>query len=97
MFNLPPAALPIEFTDASYGHDEQHALLDTVVIEPDFGRVMLTWRASHLLKRNMLEMRQCVIGRMSRTWYRARDAGKAYYPTLGGLVTARQNEKEDEE
>ncbi|MEE9129615.1 MAG: DUF2169 domain-containing protein [Phycisphaerales bacterium] len=95
-FRLPTIDLPVEFTDASYEHTEVQAVLDTIVIEPDLGRFTLTWRASHPLKRNMLEMRQCVIGRMSRAWYRARDTGKTYYPSLGALVAARGGVEEDE-
>ena len=96
-FRLPTIDLPVEFTDASHHRTEQQAVLDTIVIEPDLGRLMLTWRASHPLKRNILEIRQCVIGRMPRGWYRARDTGKIYYPSLGALVAARRGNEEDEE
>jgi hypothetical protein len=96
-FRLPTIDLPVEFTDASYERTEKHALLDTIMIEPDLGRFTLTWRASHPLKRNMLEMRQCVIGHKSRAWHRARDTGKPYYPSLGALIAARRSDEEDEE
>jgi hypothetical protein len=87
MFRLPTTVdLPLEFTDSSYKRTEQHVLPDTIIIEPDLGRFTLTWRASHPLKRNMLEMRQCVVGRMSRAWYHARKSGKTYHPSLGALA-----------
>ena len=96
-FRMPTIDLPVEFTDASYERTEKHALLDTVMIEPDLGRFTLTWRASHPLKRNLLEMRQCVIGRQSRAWHRARNTGKTYYPSLRTLIAARRSDEEDEE
>ena len=92
-FSLPTIELPIEFTDAGDERTEYGAKLDTVVIEPDLGRFSLTWRASHPLKRNMLEMRQCVIGRMPRGWYRARDLGKTYYPSLAHLTRGKREEE----
>jgi hypothetical protein len=95
-FCLPTIALPVEFTDASYERTGKQALLDTIIIEPDLGRFTLTWRASHPLKRNMLEMRQCVIGHMSRAWHRARDTGKTYYPSLGALVAAHRGDEDEE-
>jgi hypothetical protein len=96
-FRMPTIDLPVEFTDASYERTEKHALLDTVMIEPDLGRFTLTWRASHPLKRNLLEMRQCVIGRQSRAWHRARNTGKTYYSSLRTLIAARRSDEEDEE
>ena len=95
-FRLPRIDLPVEFIDARYERDEQQAVLDTIVIEPDMGRFTLAWRASHPLKRNIIEMRQCVIGRMPRGWYRARDLGKTYYPSLVALAAASQGDEEDE-
>ena len=91
-FRLPTVEVPVEFTDASYERSEKRAELDTIVIEPDARRLMLTWRTSLPLKRNMLEMRQVVVGRMSRAWYRSRDLGKTYYPSLGALVRERRDE-----
>jgi hypothetical protein len=86
-FRLPAIEVPVEFTNASYERTEAQATLDTVVIEPDASRMIFTWRVSHPLKRNMLEMRQVVVGKMTRGWYRARELGKIYKP-LGSLVEA---------
>lgn len=89
-FHLPKVDVPVEFTDAKYDRTEQQAVLDTIVIEPDLGRLLLTWRASHPLKRNISEMRQCVVGRMPRGWYRARALGKTYYPSIARLVASKR-------
>jgi len=84
-FRLPPVEMPVEFTNTAYERIGARALLDTIAIESDERRVTLAWRASHPLRRNMLEMRQVVVGRLSRAWYRARELGKAYYPSIAAI------------
>ena len=84
-FQLPTIDLPIEFTNASLQRTAQRAVIDTIVLEPDRARMNLVWRASLPLKRNIQEIRQIVVGFMPRGWYRARDRGKQYYPSLGAL------------
>ena len=96
-FQLPILTLPIEFTDVSYDRKEQNAVADTILIEPDLGRFTITWRASYPLKRNIQEMAQCVVGRMPRGWYRARDLGKTYYPSLKSLIGSQTGELEEVE
>lgn len=91
-FRLPTIPVPVEFTNADYDRTETGALLDTVIIEPDASRLMLVWRTSMPLKRNILEAKQAVVGRMPRGWYRARTLGKTYYPSLDTLVRARSAE-----
>ncbi len=53
---------------------------------------MVLWRASLPLRRNIFELKQAVVGRMPRAWYRARDLGKDYYRSIGELVTLRASE-----
>jgi hypothetical protein len=91
-FRLPKIDVPVEFTNAAYERTELLATLDTVIIEPDQNRLMLVWRASMPLKKNIFEMKQAVVGRMTRAWYRARDTGKTYYASLGHLARTRQEE-----
>ncbi|MBK8167227.1 MAG: DUF2169 domain-containing protein [bacterium] len=87
-FALPTESVPVEFTDADYRRTEQQAVLDTILIEPDHERLLLAWRTSLPLRRNIFEMKQCVIGRMPRGWYRARELGKTYYRSLAHLRPA---------
>jgi hypothetical protein len=84
-FRLPLGEVPVEFSTATYERHEVVAILDTIVIEPDERRVTLAWRASHPLRRNILEMRQVVVGRMSSGWYRARALGKTFYPSIATI------------
>jgi hypothetical protein len=89
VFQLPNVEVPVEFTDRDFQRSQTSAVIDTVVLEPDRGRFTMVWRASRPLVENIFELTQCVVGRMPRGWYRARDLGKTYYRTLGELVTRR--------
>lgn len=92
VFQLPSMEVPVEFTDRDYQREELRAAPDTIVIEPDEGRLTVAWRASRPLRQDIFELRQCVVGRMSRGWYRARALGKDYFPSLKELVATRAEE-----
>ena len=79
-FKLPRVEVPVVYFRKGGEREERAALLDTVVLEPDARRLMLTWRSSLPLKRNMFEISQVLVGRMSKAWWRARELGKTYYP-----------------
>jgi len=96
-FSLPRLDMPVEFSTRKIERTTTRATLDTILIEPDLKRVMLTWRASRPLKKNMLEMAQVVIGQMPRGWYRAREMGKTYYTSLAELVRSRRAQASDSE
>ncbi|MDD5461291.1 MAG: DUF2169 domain-containing protein [Methylococcales bacterium] len=95
-FNLPTIDVPVVFFRKKGGHHETQAVLDTVVIEPDKGTFCLTWRASLPLKKNMFEIPQVLAGKMSRGWWRARELGKTYYPSLAHLAKANKDELEED-
>ncbi len=79
----------------NYEEKEVYAAGDTLIIEPDLDRITIVWRASVPLRRNMFEVAQVVAGRMPRGWYRARELGKTYYPSLKALVDARRAERQE--
>jgi hypothetical protein len=87
-FQLPQAEVPVIFFLHSGAREEMHAAIDSVIIEPDVGCVMMIWRASLSIKRNIFEVSQITVGEMSRAWWRARETGKAYFPSLAQLVKA---------
>ena len=91
-FRLPVIKIPIEFNLRTWERKETEGVLDTVLIEPDEKRFMLTWRASLPLRKNIFEVSQVVVGKMPRAWYRARETGKTYYRSLGELVRAKKRE-----
>jgi hypothetical protein len=94
-FKLPTISVPATFYLKNGEEKEIAANNDTIVIEPDLGRFMLIWRTSLPLKRNMFEVAQVVVGKMSRGWYRARRLGKTWYPSLKELVDERQQERDE--
>jgi hypothetical protein len=85
-FRLPTVRVPVEFTNSSYLRTKVSTVIDTVLLEPDMRRVLLVWRASLPLKKNMHEIRQVVVGEMRKSWYRARDLGKTYHPSINHLI-----------
>ena len=95
-FNLPTIDVPVVFFRKKGDRHETQAVIDTVVIEPDKGVFSLTWRASLPLKKNMFEIPQVLVGKMSRGWWRARELGKTYYPSLAHLAKANKDKEEEE-
>lgn len=85
-FRLPKIAVPIEFHRQDDQPQRIDAPLDTILLEPDQRRMMLLWRASIELKKNMFEVPLGIVGTMPRGWYRARELGKTYYRSLADLV-----------
>ncbi len=94
-FRVPTLAVPVTFYFKNYEEKEVNAAGDTLIIEPDLGRITIVWRASVPLRRNIFEVAQVVAGRMPRGWYRARALGKTYYPSLKALVDARRAERQE--
>ena len=92
-FKLPAVDIPVEFTNNEFERIQQLPKLDTILIEPDLNRFILAWRTSIPLKKSIFEIPSAVIGRMSRAWYRARDMGKDYYPSLQALIAANRGEE----
>lgn len=96
-FVIPTIEMPIVFFPKKGEKQETQGVIDTIIIEPDHRRFMLTWRQSYPLKRNMFDVVQVVTGVMPRGWYRARELGKTYYPSLGALVAAKMQERAEAE
>jgi len=95
-FNLPTIEVPVVFFRKKGERQETQAVIDTIVIEPDKGIFTMTWRASLPLKRNMFEIPQVLVGKMSKAWWRARELGKTYYPSLAHLAESKKSEAEED-
>lgn len=93
-FSLPHFAAPVHIFPKRGGHEDLTANLDTVVLEPDAERLTLTWRVARPLKKNMFEIAQVLIGKKTRGWWRARELGKTYYPSLAELTRQRKEAAE---
>ena len=91
-FRLPDRRVPMTFIPHKGRDANREASLDTIVLEPDQQRFPLTWRVSLPLGRSVFDVKETVIGEMSRAWHRARQhPKKVYYPSLGELVRARRS------
>lgn len=95
-FKLPKIDMPIVFFYKKGGKFETQGVIDTLVIEPDAGVFTLCWRASLPLKKNMFEIAQVLTGKMSPAWWRARELGKSYYPSLDAMVKSKHKEVSEE-
>src|SRR5207249_824598 len=54
-FKLPIISVPVTFYLKNYEQKEMNAVNDTIIIEPDLGRLMIVWRASLPLRKNIFE------------------------------------------
>lgn len=85
---LPPLNLPVVFSRRRGEDLAGSPVVDTIVIEPDSRHIDVITRASLPLKRDILEMREAIIGKRGRGFWRARALGKAYNPGLASLNAA---------
>jgi hypothetical protein len=95
-FHIPQMRMPVVFFLKKGDTHKTHGVVDTLVLEPEAGRFMMTWRASLPLKKNLFEVVQVVTGEMSRGWWRARELGKTYYRSLGELIRKRRQKAAEE-
>lgn len=89
-FRVPKIEMPVTFYLKNGEKKEVQAINDTIIIEPDANRFMLVWRTALPLRKNVFEVARAVVGRMPRAWYRAREQGKKWYPSLRELVDERR-------
>jgi len=92
VFRLPALDIPVTFFNRIGGHDERKAALDTLVLMPDKGVFTMTWRVALPLRKNIFEISEVLIGHASRAWWRARELGKTYYPSLDNLPRVEEAE-----
>ncbi|TCV69795.1 DUF2169 domain-containing protein [Pseudomonas fluorescens] len=93
-FRIPEMDVPVTFFLKKGDHETVSAVIDTLLIDTDARQVQLTWRVARPLRRNIFEIAQVLVGTMSTAWWRARELGKDYYPSLGALVKAKRSPEE---
>jgi len=79
-FRLPRTQLLVWFFKKNGEEAEVPAVIDTIVIEPDQRRFMISWRASLPLKKNMFEVIQVVVGPNPEDKYQGRDPEEPPFP-----------------
>jgi hypothetical protein len=93
-FDLPQLDMPVVFFYKNGKQARQQAVIDTLVLEPDEGIFTLTWRTMIPLKKSIFEIPQILVGRKTRGWWRARELGKTYYPSLAHIPVRKTIESE---
>lgn len=83
----PPPAIQFHFAD---GVVERVAQLDTIVLEPEPGRLLASWRAHVLLGRKPSRLREITIGQPNRT---IAPTPKPHFRSLGEFVTWAQKRR----
>lgn len=94
-FTLPARDVPVVFFPRKGEKIEKQAVIDTILFEPDQERFSLVWRTQLPLKKDIFEITQMLAGKASRGWWRARELGKTYYPSLDHLVREKRREREE--
>jgi hypothetical protein len=94
-FPFPRLDMPIVFFRRRAERAETKGAIDTVLFEPEADRFTVVWRASLKLQRDIFEIPQTVVGRMSRAWWRSIETGKTYYPSLGAAARGEAMAEED--
>lgn len=86
-FQLPKLNVPIWFLYEDR-QVECMSKLDTVLIEPDHRRVLLSSRIAVPVERNRPPLREVVLGHMAKGWLRAKATGKRYWEPnrQGGII-----------
>ena len=88
-FKLPTLSMPVLFIPRR-GPEEIDAKIDTILIEPDLGRIGLTWRVAYPLRKSCFDLMRVVAGKTTSEWYGRRRFGrKPYYRNLAEMVKAR--------
>ena len=93
-FALPTVEMPVVFFRKRADRVEMKGTLDTLLFEPDEERLSMVWRASVKLRRDIFELSQAVVGKMSRGWWRSIETGKAF-KTIDTIVREKVVERED--
>ena len=93
---LPNLNMPVEFELKSNQIIYQHAVVDTIYIEPDKKLVTLTWRTSIPLVSNITEVDQVIVGQWRKMVRFPNKLPKKYYPPLY-MAYSSQNVKLAEE
>jgi hypothetical protein len=72
-FVLPHFEAPVHVFPRGGPREDLIAQADTITIEPDLERVTIAWRAARVLKKNIFEIAQVLVGRKGRQWWQQRE------------------------
>lgn len=90
-FRLPQMPMPVLFIPHRGEVKQQDAVIDTILLEPDKNRFMLTWRTALPMKKSCFEIRQIVVGKTAGEHRRETvRATKTHYANLEELIRAKK-------
>lgn len=95
-FRLPKLDLAVTAFPKRGDKQELIAVIDTIVIEPNQSSFSMTWRVNLPLRKNIFEIQQILVGKMTKAWWRAHNSGKTWYPSLAHLAQARYQAVKDD-
>jgi hypothetical protein len=81
-FGLPRVTVPLLFVPEDGPEFMTHAAIDTVLLEPDKRRMMLTWRVSRPLRRSIFDIHHVIVGEKRRRG----ESFKKRYANLDELI-----------
>jgi hypothetical protein len=81
-FQLPPFAVPVTVFERGELVTEYVVQADTIVIEPGARRFSVLGRQTHVPHRNVLSIRDVLVGAPTAGWLRARATRKGYVGRL---------------
>jgi hypothetical protein len=89
-FKLPNIDMPVVFFRKKGKKHRCKAVIDTIILEPNKRIFSMTWRASLPLRKSIFEIPQILVGTMTKGWWRARELGKTWYPSLADVVNEKR-------
>jgi hypothetical protein len=91
-FLLPTLRIPVNVHRHNHHDDDLQANLDTIVIRPDLHQVICLWRAHAVIRSNLTEVKEVIIGHMSPGFFRARRLGKEWHPSVQSFIQSRKRD-----
>lgn len=88
-FRLPPKRMPVLFLPYRGAERQLEGVIDTMVIEPDLNRIMLTWRVSLRLRKDCFDLREVIVGEIPEESYyrrRAEASGRPYFRSISEFI-----------
>jgi hypothetical protein len=79
-FRLPVAHASITVAPRHADREEMMAVIDTIVLEPELNRFILSWRCSRPLRRSLFEIDEVVVGNVGDRFLRERDGLPLPFP-----------------
>ena len=90
-FRIPSCELPVLVVLKDQPAVQLDPVIDTLVIEPDLQRVMVTWRASLPMRRDVFDVARTVIGKtLNEHETELRREDKTHYANLAEMAAAKE-------